>query len=50
MFVHEAVVGFCYPRAYFPPQRISVRKIRLIDVKKSGLFERSEFPDFSQLI
>jgi len=32
-----------------PPQRISVNKIRIGGVKKSGLFERSEFLDFSQL-
>jgi hypothetical protein len=31
-----------------PPQGISVKKIQLTGVKKSGLFERSEFPDFSR--
>jgi hypothetical protein len=36
--------------AYFPPQRISVKKIRIFVVKKFGLFERSEFTNFRQKI
>jgi hypothetical protein len=35
---------------YFPPQRISVKKIRIFVVKKFGLFERSEFTNFRQKI
>ncbi len=50
VFLHKEVGSFLFSGASFPPQRISVKKIRLIDVKKSGLFERSEFPDFSQLM
>jgi hypothetical protein len=36
--------------AYFPPQRICVKKIRIFVVEKFGLFERSEFPNFRQKI
>ena len=48
--IHVGSWMFYFPGAYFSPQRISVKKIILIVVKKSGLFERSEFPDFRQLI
>jgi hypothetical protein len=36
-------------RALYPPKEISVKKIKFIVVKKSRLFERSEFLDFRQL-
>jgi hypothetical protein len=34
--------------AFFPPKEISVKKIKFNVVKKSRLFERSEFLDFRQ--
>jgi len=36
-----------YVMANYPPLKNGVKKIKLVDVKKSALFERSEFADFS---
>ncbi len=43
-------VFFCFSVVCFQPQMISVKTIRLIDVKKRRLIEHREFPDLRQLI
>ncbi len=50
MLKYKETGRFCFPGACYSPQRISDKKIKLISVNKSGLFERSEFPDSRILI